>query len=44
MYIVLEPFHSEIMEVADNVKRSVTDTWETGRFYLEAKIDLFLLV
>ena len=43
IYLITEPWHYEISEVADEVKRSIYRTWSDGRFYFEAKIDLFLL-
>jgi hypothetical protein len=42
-YLVTEPYHYEIGVAIDNTKEHFYRTWSNGQFYMQAKIELFLL-
>lgn len=43
VYIVTDPWHDEIGEVITDTKTDVVNTWSSGMFYIQAKVDLFLI-
>lgn len=43
LYIITDPWHDEIQEVATDIKDNVYWNWSVGRFIIEAYTDLFLL-
>ena len=43
VYIVTDPWHDEIGEYLSDKKIEIVNTWSTGMFYMQAKIDLILI-
>lgn len=42
-YVVTQPWHDDIGEYIEENKNRVTETYERGRFWIEANIDLYLM-